>query len=65
MSKNTIDQNTLLNEARKKKLAITIILVSGVRLAGIVQGFDNFCVVLNVKGKQQLIYKHAISTILL
>jgi host factor-I protein len=62
MANNNI-QDTLLNQARKQKMEITIFLVNGFQLKGQVQAFDAFTVVLMTGGKQQLIYKHAISTI--
>ena len=56
-------QDTFLNQIRKENTPVTIFLVNGFQLKGSVKGFDNFTVVLDVEGKQQLIYKHAISTI--
>lgn len=56
-------QETFLNQVRKAKLPVTIFLVNGFQLKGLVSGFDSFTVVLDSEGKQQLIYKHAISTI--
>lgn len=56
-------QDTFLNQIRKDNVPVTIFLVNGFQLKGNVKGFDNFTVVLDVEGKQQLIYKHAISTI--
>jgi host factor-I protein len=57
-------QDTFLNQARGARLPLTVFLVNGFQLRGIVTGFDNFTVVLDSEGKQQLIYKHAISTII-
>jgi host factor-I protein len=57
-------QDTFLNRARAAKLSVTVFLVNGFQLRGLVTGFDNFTVVLDSEGKQQLIYKHAISTII-
>ena len=57
-------QDVFLNQVRKDKTAITIFLLSGFQIKGIVTGFDNFTVVIDSEGKQQLIYKHAISTII-
>lgn len=57
-------QDVFLNQVRKEKQAITIFLVSGFQIRGIVTGFDNYTVVLDSDGKQELIYKHAISTII-
>ena len=56
-------QDTFLNQARKEKQMVTMFLISGFQLKGIVRGFDNFVVLLDSDGKQQMIYKHAISTI--
>ncbi len=55
-------QDLFLNYLRKEKIPVTIFLVNGTRLKGVVKGFDNFVVVLK-QTTQQLIYKHAISTI--
>lgn len=56
-------QDVFLNRVRKNGIEITIFLVNGYQLKGIVQGFDNYTIILESEGKQQLIYKHAISTI--
>ena len=56
-------QDTFLNHVRKSKIPVTIFLVNGVKLQGIVSWFDNFCVLLKRDGHAQLVYKHAISTI--
>jgi len=56
-------QDVFLNQVRKEHIAVTIYLTNGFQLKGIVKGFDNFTVVLDTEGKQQLVYKHAISTI--
>jgi host factor-I protein len=63
MSKNQNLQDVFLNSARTSKQLMTLFLVNGFQLRGTVTGFDNFTVVLDSEGKQQLIYKHAISTI--
>ncbi len=57
-------QDAFLNNVRKKKLSLTIFLVNGVKLTGIVTWFDNFCMLLRRDGHSQLVYKHAISTIM-
>ena len=57
-------QDVFLNQARTTKQHMTIFLVNGFQLRGTVTGFDNFTVVLDSEGKQQLIYKHAISTVI-
>jgi host factor-I protein len=57
-------QDTFLNYVRKNKTPLTIFLVNGVKLQGIVTWFDNFCVLLRRDGHSQLVYKHAISTVM-
>ena len=57
-------QDTFLNQVRKTKIPVTIFLVNGVKLQGIVGWFDNFCVLLKRDGQSQLVYKHAISTVM-
>ena len=57
-------QDTFLNHVRKNKTPLTIFLVNGVKLQGVVSWFDNFCVLLRRDGQSQLVYKHAISTIM-
>ena len=57
-------QDVFLNYIRKNKLPVTIFLVNGVKLQGIVTWFDNFSVLLRRDGHTQLVYKHAISTIM-
>ena len=57
-------QDTFLNSVRKTKTPLTIFLVNGVKLQGVVTWFDNFCVLLRRDGQSQLVYKHAISTIM-
>ena len=57
-------QDVFLNQVRKEKQAITIFLLSGFQIRGLVTGFDNYTVVLDCEGKQELIYKHAFSTII-
>jgi host factor-I protein len=57
-------QDSFLNLVRKENMAVVIYLVNGFQLRGLVKGFDNFTVILEQEGKQQLVYKHAISTIM-
>ncbi|KKM13067.1 RNA-binding protein Hfq [Clostridiales bacterium PH28_bin88] len=57
-------QDAFLNQVRKDNIPVTIYLVNGFQLKGLVRGFDNFTVVLDVEGRQQMVYKHAISTIM-
>jgi host factor-I protein len=57
-------QDVFLNQARKDKISVTIYLTNGFQFKGIVRGFDNYVVILDCEGKQNLVYKHAISTII-
>ena len=57
-------QDVFLNYVRKNKTPVTVFLVNGVKLQGVVTWFDNFCVLLRRDGHSQLVYKHAISTIM-
>ncbi|MEF9959604.1 MAG: RNA chaperone Hfq [Niameybacter sp.] len=63
MSKAINLQDLLLNQLRKDRIAVTVFLTNGFQIKGTVRGFDNFVVLLESEGKQQMIYKHAISTI--
>ena len=63
MSDAVILQEAILNEVRKDKVPVTLFLMNGFQLRGTVTGFDSFVVVLLSEGKQQMIYKHAISTL--
>lgn len=63
MQKTQNLQDMFLNQARKEKLAVTMFLMNGFQLRGIIRGFDGFTVILDSEGKQQMIYKHAISTV--
>lgn len=55
-------QDFYLNQLRKKRVSVTVFLTNGFQLKGIIKSFDNYTVLLESDGKQQLIYKHAIST---
>lgn len=57
-------QDVFLNKIRKEKMSVTVFLVNGVKLQGIVTWFDNFCLLLRRESHVQLVYKHAISTIM-
>lgn len=57
-------QDVFLNQVRKDHIAINIFLVNGFQLKGVVKGFDNYTIILDSDGKQQLVYKHAISTLI-
>ena len=56
-------QDAILNEVRREKVPVTLFLMNGFQLRGTITGFDSFVVVLVSEGKQQMIYKHAISTL--
>jgi len=55
-------QDHYLNQLRKERIVVTVFLTNGFQLRGVLKAFDNFTVLLETDGKQQLIYKHAIST---
>ena len=63
MNKNLNLQDVFLNQARKEKIFVTFFLTNGFQFKGIVKGFDNYTVILDCDGKQELVFKHAISTI--
>ena len=57
-------QDVFLNNVRKSKILITVFLVNGVKLQGIITWFDNFSLLLRRDGHSQLVYKHAVSTLM-
>lgn len=57
-------QDTFLNQLRKESMLTTIFLVNGYQIKGVIRSFDQFTVLIDVEGKQQLVYKHAISTVI-
>lgn len=63
MTEATTLQDAILKEVKRDKVPITLFLMNGFQLRGIITGFDSFVVVLVSEGKQQMIYKHAISTL--
>ena len=63
MSEPTNLQDAILNEVRRDRVPVTLFLMNGFQLRGVITGFDSFVVVLVSDGKQQMIYKHAISTL--
>lgn len=64
MGKTQINlQDSFLNQVRKDNVSVTLYLINGFQLRGVVRGFDNFTVIIESDGKQMLVYKHAISTI--
>ncbi|MET3682215.1 host factor-I protein [Alkalibacillus flavidus] len=62
MSNSANVQDAFLNKLRKEKVQLTVFLTNGFQLRGIIQSFDNFTVLIETEGRQQLIFKHAIST---
>ncbi len=62
MSQSVNIQDQYLNQLRKERIPLTIFLTNGFQLRGVIKAFDNFTVMLETDGKQQLIFKHAIST---
>lgn len=63
MQKTQNLQDYFLNRVRQEKVPVTMFLMNGFQMRGTVRGFDNFVVILDSEGKQQMIYKHAISTV--
>ena len=57
-------QDAFLNQVRKEKNSVTVFLINGVKLQGVITWFENFCLLLRRDGQSQLVYKHAISTIM-
>jgi len=55
-------QDTFLNQLRKNNIFVTVFLLNGFQLKGIIKSYDNFTILLEADGKQHLIYKHAVST---
>ena len=56
-------QDLFLNQARRERMPVTMFLMNGFQLRGVIRGFDAFVVIVDSDGKQQMIYKHAISTV--
>ena len=63
MQKTQNLQDAFLNQLRRDRIGVTMFLMNGFQMHGVIRGYDGFTVVLDTEGKQQLIYKHAISTI--
>ncbi|MGI6513495.1 MAG: RNA chaperone Hfq [Syntrophomonadaceae bacterium] len=64
MTKNQLNmQDAFLNQIRREKIPVTIYLVNGFQIKGLIKGFDNFTAIVEQEGRQQMVYKHAISTI--
>lgn len=64
MQKQLNLQDVFLNQARRDRIPLTIFLTNGFQFKGMVKGFDSFTVILDCDGRQNLVYKHAISTII-
>ncbi|MFC7061125.1 RNA chaperone Hfq [Halobacillus seohaensis] len=62
MAQSVNIQDNYLNQLRKERMQLTVFLLNGFQLRGVIKAFDNFTVLLETDGKQQLIFKHAIST---
>ena len=62
--KNLNLQDVFLNQVRKERTTVTIYLTNGFQFRGVVKGFDNYIIVLDCDGKQNIVYKHAVSTII-
>ena len=63
MAANETLQDLFLNEVRKERQLVTVFLMNGFQMKGVITGFDSFVVTLVSEGRQQMIYKHAISTV--
>ena len=63
MQKTQNLQDAFLNYIRREKIPVTLFLMNGFQLRGVVRGFDSFVVLIDADGRQQMIYKHAISTV--
>lgn len=64
MSQTELFQDVFLNQARKSRTPLTVFLMNGFQMRGVLLSFDPFVILLQSEGKQQMIYKHAISTII-
>lgn len=62
MNKTINIQDTFLNQLRKDQIQVTVFLMNGFQIRGLIKAFDNFTIVIEVEGRQQMVYKHAIST---
>ncbi len=64
MQKTMDLQKQFLDQARRERTGLTVFLMNGFQMRGVVTGYDDFTVVLDCEGKQELVYKHAISTMI-
>lgn len=62
MNKSINIQDTFLNQLRKDSIPVTVYLTNGFQIRGVIRAFDNFTIVIDTDGRQQMVYKHAIST---
>ncbi|CAH0121139.1 MULTISPECIES: RNA chaperone Hfq [unclassified Paenibacillus] len=62
MNKTINIQDTFLNQLRKENIPVTVYLTNGYQIRGVIRAFDNFTIVIDSEGRQQMVYKHAIST---
>ncbi|WP_019534170.1 RNA chaperone Hfq [Paenibacillus ginsengihumi] len=62
MNKSINIQDTFLNQLRKESIPVTVYLTNGFQLRGVIRAFDNFTIIIDSDGRQQMVYKHAIST---
>lgn len=62
MNKSINIQDTFLNQLRKENIPVTVFLTNGFQIRGLIKAFDNFTIVIDSDGRQQMVYKHAIST---
>lgn len=62
MNKSINIQDTFLNQLRKDNIPVTVFLMNGFQIRGVIRAFDNFTIIIDSEGRQQMVYKHAIST---
>jgi host factor-I protein len=62
MNKSINIQDNFLNQLRKESIPVTVYLTNGFQIRGIIKAFDNFTIIIDSEGRQQMVYKHAIST---
>ncbi|NIK76553.1 host factor-I protein [Paenibacillus castaneae] len=62
MNKSINIQDTFLNQLRKDNIPVTVFLMNGFQIRGVIKAFDNFTIIIDSEGRQQMVYKHAIST---
>lgn len=62
MNKSINIQDTFLNQLRKENIPVTVFLMNGFQIRGVIKAFDNFTIIIDSEGRQQMVYKHAVST---